>query len=427
MEEKRTYFVIDARSFYASVEAVSLGLDPMRTKLVVADASRTDKTICLAVSPALKKMGVRNRCRLYEVPKDPDIVIAKPRMRKYISVSASIYGVYLRHISKDDMHVYSIDEVIMDVTTYLKLYGISAVDFARKLMKEANAETGIPFTCGIGCNMYLAKVASGIMAKRSEEGIGILDEESFIRELSFHRPLSDFWQISYGIENRLAKYGIFDMAGIREANEDLLYREFGVNAELIIDHAHGKEPTRMVDIKNYKSESNGVSTNQILSRPYGKGECMEVMLSMIESFCLDMAMRGLVSSRLAVSFVLEEDKKKRRPSTHFFCDIAGRSNLASDFIPLAKEQYERWIPNGAYIRSVAIGFADVKEQETFTYNLFEDPERKKKDLALRDSLLAIQTKFGKNAVLRAYDFTPSSTRRERNDSIGGHAGGEEDE
>ncbi len=426
MEERRVYFVIDARSFYASVEAVDRGLDPLTCKLVVADAERTEKTICLAVSPALKAMGVKNRCRLFEVPKDPEIVIAKPRMKRYIEVAAGIYGLYLKRMSKDDMHVYSIDEVILDVTTYLKLYKVKAKDYAISLMQEVKEKFGIPMTAGIGTNMYLAKVASGIMAKHDKDGIGWLDEQRFIRLLSNYRPLSSFWQISHGIETRLASMGIFDMEGIRKCPEEFLYKEFGVNAELIIDHAYGREPTRMEHIKNYKSASNSVGTNQILPEPYPKKDGLEVLLSMIETLALNLADRGLVSSRIYVAITYEEDKKKRKPSVHFTIDIPGKGNLASLFTPLAEEQYCRRVSPDALVRSVAIAFADVKEEPAVSYGLFDEPEKIEKETKLRDSLIEIEKKYGKNAVLRGADFTAKSTRRERNKMIGGHMGGEDE-
>ena len=426
MEERRVYFVIDARSFYASVEAVDRGLDPLSCKLVVADASRTEKTICLAVSPALKAMGVKNRCRLFEVPKDPDIVIAKPRMKRYIEVAAGIYGLYLKRLSKDDMHVYSIDEVILDVTTYLKLYNMKAKDFATLLMKEVKETFGIPMTAGIGTNMYLAKIASGIMAKHDKDGIGWLDEERFVRLLSTHRPLSSFWQISSGIESHLARMGIYDMKGIRDCPEDRLYKEFGVNAELLIDHAYGREPTRMEHIKSYKPSAKSFGTNQILPCPYSKAEGVEVMLSMIESLSLELAEKGFVSSRLYVGIVYEEEKRRYRQGAHFTVDIQGQGNLASLFIPDAKELYFREVKENAEIRAVAIAFADVKAEPSVSYSLFDEPAEIEKESKLRDSLMEIEKNYGKNAFLRGVDFTAKSTRRERNKMIGGHMGGEEE-
>lgn len=427
MSETRVYFVIDARSFYASVEAVDRGLDPLTVDLVVADESRTEKTICLAVSPHLKAKGVKNRCRLLEVPKDPNIVIAKPRMRRYIEIAAEIYGIYLRYISKEDIHAYSIDEYIIDATTYLRLYHMRAKDFALKLMNEVKEKLGIPLTAGIGTNMYLAKVASGIMAKRDPQGIGWLTEERFIKLCSHIRPLSEFWMISSGTQERLAKHGIYDMAGIRQANEETLYREFGVNAELLIDHAYGKEPTRMADIKTYKPESKSISTNQILAKPHSKRQAKEVLKELVESLSLELARRECVSKRLAVAIYPSgsAEWRSRKPLAHFNVDIEGQGNLASLFLPLALELYDRKVPAGSEIKSIALGFVDVRQEEAESYSLFDDADEITKAKKLRDSLLLVEEKFGKNAVLRASDFTPNATRRERNAMIGGHNGGDD--
>lgn len=425
--EQRVYFVIDARSFYASVEAVDRGLDPLTTDLVVADASRTEKTICLAVSPSLKAKGVKNRCRLFDVPKDPNIVIAKPRMKRYIDVCAGIYGIYLKYISKEDIHVYSIDEVIIDVTTYLKLYKVRAKEFALRLMNEIKDTYGIPTTAGIGTNMYLAKVASGLLAKHDPHGIGWLDERKFIEQCSHIRPLSSFWMISTGTESHLARLGIHDMAGIREADEELLYKEFGVNAELLIDHAHGIEPTRMVDIKSYKSETQAVSTNQILPSPYGFTAAKNILKEMIEAHCLELARRGLVGSRLYVAIHFDRSLKGwRKPDVHFNVDIMGKGNLASLFLPGAMELYDRKVKRDAAVKSIALAFVDVKDEAPESYGLFDDTDDIAKEKNLRDSLLLIEKKFGKNAVLHANDFTSEATQRERNTMIGGHSGGEDD-
>ena len=224
MEEKqRCYFVIDMKSFFASVECAERGLDPLATRLVVADESRGEKTICLAVSPAMKALGIKNRCRLYEIPKDIDFVIAKPQMKKYIEYASEIYGIYLDYIDKNDIHVYSIDESFIDATDYLKLYKIRAKDFACKLMNEIYEKLHIPATAGIGTNMYLAKIALDITAKHASDHIGWLTEKKFIKELWNHTPLSDFWGISKGTINRLAKFGIYDMEGIAKCDPDILY------------------------------------------------------------------------------------------------------------------------------------------------------------------------------------------------------------
>ena len=423
-EPSRVYFVIDCRSFYASVEAFDRGLDPLTVDLVVADESRTEKTICLAVSPHLKARGVKNRCRLFDVPKDDSIVIAKPRMRRYIEICAGIYGIYLKYISKEDIHVYSIDEVIIDVTTYLRLYKMRAKEFALKLMNEIRDTYGIPTTAGIGTNMYLAKVASGLLAKHDPQGIAWLNEERFIKLCSKTRPLSSFWMISGGIESHLARLGIFDMEGIRNADENMLYEEFGVNAEILIDHAYGREPTRMSDIKSYKASSRGISTNQILPSAYSKADAKTILMEMIEAHSLELARRGLVSSRLAV-MVSFDTRWRGGSGIHYYVDIAGKGNLASLFMPLACELYYKKVPADKGVRAIALSFADVSEEPPQSFSLFDDEDEIAREKNLRDSLLLIEQRYGKNAVLKAHDFTKSATARERNVMIGGHNGGDE--
>ena len=423
MENRRVYFVIDARSFYASVECVARGLDPMKAKLVVADASRTDKTICLAVSPALKALGVRNRCRLFEVPKDIDFIIAKPRMKHYVEMAANIYRIYLRHLSKEDMHVYSIDEIILDVTDYLKLYKIKARDFALQLMKEVKDELGIPMTCGIGTNMYLAKVASGITAKHSPEGIGWLTEEKFIKTLHKHTPLTDFWQISRGISSHLARLGIYDMEGITKADEDLLYKEFGVNAELLIDHAYGREPVRMKDIKAYKGRSHSLGSGQILPNGYYHDDAKLVLKEMVDSLCLDLAKKGLVSNLLVVDINYDDDIHDH---VHFSVRLASLTNLSSIYMKEAARAFDEKTDWTRKVRRINVAFADVCSEDYEQYDLFADVEEVNKDKSLRDALLLIEEKYGKNAVLRGMDYKKNATRRERNTMVGGHAGGDDD-
>ena len=267
MKEK-VYLCIDLKSFYASVECVERGLDPMTTNLVVADPSRSEGTICLAVSPSMKALGVKNRCRVFEIPKSIDYIMAPPRLQKYIDYSAEIYGVYLNYISKDDIYVYSIDECFLDVTDYLKLYNKTPREMAVFLMGEITSQVGVRATCGIGTNLYLAKVALDITAKHSPDFIGELNEISYRETLWDHKPITDFWRVGRGTAKRLAKYGIYTMGDITEADEDLMYKVFGIDAELLIDHAWGLEPTTIKDIKAYKPKSNSLSRGQVLMRDY---------------------------------------------------------------------------------------------------------------------------------------------------------------
>ena len=297
---QKQYIAIDLKSFYASVECVERGLDPLTAKLVVADESRTDKTICLAVSPALKALGIPGRARLYEVKqKAKDFIIAVPRMAYYISYSARIYNIYLRYIAEEDMHVYSIDEVFIDATPYLKTYKCTARELAMRVMRDVLTETGVTATAGIGTNMYLAKVAMDIVAKHAkpdENGARIaeLDEMSYRRKLWAHRPLTDFWRVGRGYAKRLEAVGLYTMGDVAlcsEKDEDYLYRMFGVNAELLIDHAWGWEPCDIADIRKYRPRSNSFSSGQVLKEPYGYNEALVVAMEMADEVGLNLLKR----------------------------------------------------------------------------------------------------------------------------------------
>ena len=417
--DKRVYFVIDMKSFFASVECALRNLDPMTTNLVVADKERSEKTICLAVSPSMKKLGVKNRCRLFQIPKDIDYIIAKPQMKKYIEYNVKIYGIYLKYFDKKDIHVYSIDESIIDVTDYLKLYNIRAKAFANKLIKEIKDTVNIPATCGIGTNMYLAKVALGITAKHSKDGIGWLDEEKFRRELWFHRPLSDFWGISRGIESHLARLGIYDMYSIATFDEDILYKEFGINAEIIIDHSKGIEPVKMEDIKNYKTRSHSISQSQILPRGYNYDEALIVLKEMINEGTMTLAKGHYVTNVVSIGLQYENEGR-----VHASRKINENTNLYSVLVVEAMKLYAKLTDKNKLIRGVAYGFnamPDTYEQ----YDLFTDMSNVEKEKKLRESVISLKEKYGKNSILKGLDFEDGATQRERNKMIGGHNSGEE--
>ena len=279
---QRYFLCIDLKTFYASVECVERGLDPFKTNLVVADPDRGKGTICLAVSPKMKMLGVRNRCRLFEIPPDIKYIVAPPRMKKYIEYSANIYAIYLKYFSKEDIHVYSIDEAFIDVTNYLRLYKVDAIDLAKMVIKDIFKTYGITATAGIGTNMYLAKIALDITAKHSSTNIGFLDEEKYKNELWHHKPLSDFWQIGKGIERRLNKLRLFDMYDIATTDKKRLYKEFGINAEYLIDHSFGKESCTIADIKKYKPKTNSITNSQILFEDYSFEKARIVLKEMVE-------------------------------------------------------------------------------------------------------------------------------------------------
>lgn len=300
MERERTYVCIDLKSFYASVECVRRGLDPMTTRLVVADPTRSEMTICLAVSPAMKAAGVKNRCRLYEIPEGIDYITAQPRMNSYMEVSAEIYGTYLRYVSQEDIHPYSIDECFIDATPYLELYDLTAREFADTLRSAVRAETGIPATVGIGPNLFLAKVALDISAKHAPDGVGELDARSFRESIWRHRPITDIWNIGPGIARRLAKYRVFDLKGVTEMDPDVLYGEFGVNAEYLIDHAWGVEPCTIAEIKAYEPESSSTMNGQILPCGYNFDDTLMVLREMVDDSVLDLAEKHLVTDHISL-------------------------------------------------------------------------------------------------------------------------------
>ena len=297
---EKTYLCIDLKSFYASVECAERGLDAMTTNLVVADPERSVNTLCLAITPAMKKLGVKNRCRLGEIPHTIQYITAPPRMQKYIDYSAEIYGIYLHYIAKEDIHVYSVDEAFMDVTPYLSLYRVSARELGLRIMQEIYDQTGIRAACGVGTNLYLAKIALDITAKPSPDSVGVLDEQTYIRKLWTHKPLTDFWRIGAGIAKKLASYGIFTMRELAEADEDFLYHIFGIDAELLIDHAWGREPVTIAEIKTYRPASQSLSSGQVLMKDYSFKDGELIVKEMSDLLCLDLVSQNLVTKSITL-------------------------------------------------------------------------------------------------------------------------------
>ena len=431
MEEKlRCYFVIDMKSFFSSVECSLRGLDPMTTDLVVADSERTDKTICLAVSPSMKEKGVKNRCRLFEIPKDMDYIIARPQMQKYIEYASNIYEIYLQYIDKNDIHVYSIDECFIDATDYLKLYNIRAKDFAKKLMKEIYDKLQIPATCGIGTNLYLAKIALDITAKHSPDRIGWLDEGKFRQTLWHHTPLNDFWGISTGTVERLKKYNIKDMFDIAHYNEDALYKEFGINAELLIDHAWGKETCLMKDIKNYKRKGSGsISNSQILACGYKSEDARLVLQEMIQDGCYCLAREGLVTNKVHIYISYADARSTDKKG---FFDKSGdkgyeksevTTNLYSILSKTALSIYDKIVNKNRLVKQIVYSFDDLRLENEEQYNMFYDTSKLDKEKNMVKTILGVQDKYGKNLLLKGIDLTEKATQKERNSMIGGHRSG----
>lgn len=344
--ERRQYLCIDQKSFYATVECVARDLDPMTADLVVADAERSENTICLAVSAHLKKRGVQNRCRLKDIPPYIKCIVAPPRMQLYIDCAAEIYGVFLKYLAPKDIYVYSIDEAFLDVTPYLKMYGLSTKELAQMIMKDVRDTVGTICTCGIGTNLYLAKIALDITAKHADDFIGILDEESYRATLWDYTPITDFWRISTGTATRLRNHGITTLRQITMIEEDYLYKWFGIDAELLIDHAWGREPTTIADIKNYKSKSKSLSSTQVLMRDYKASEAEIIAKEMAEQLCLDMAGKKLVTE--SVTLYVGYSYTQGVPGAGGTAQFARQTSLATEVVPAIGALYRR-IVNPAYV------------------------------------------------------------------------------
>lgn len=415
--ENRIYLCIDLKTFYASVECVERNLDPFNTNLVVADPSRGKGAICLAISPKMKELGIKNRCRIYEIPQQIEYLIVKPRMKKYIEYSAKIYGIYLKYVAKEDIHVYSIDECFLDITKYLKLYQLNAKKLAKKIIDEVLKITGITATVGIGTNLYLAKVALDISAKHAKDNMAYLDEGLYQKELWYHQPLTDFWQIGKGISKRLEKLGVFNMHDLANINEKVLFKEFGINAQYLIDHAWGKEPTLISDIKAYKPKSNSISSGQVLFEDYSYDDGLLIVKEMVELKCLDLVDLHLVTNNISIHVSYSKHIIK---STGGSMKIGQTTNsyhiLISNFIYLYKKTTNPNYP----IRKITISFNNLRNEIYESYDLFTDSKEIEKEKKVQETILEIKKKYGKNAILKGMNLQNKATTQKRNKLIGGH-------
>lgn len=430
------------------------GLDPLTARLVVADASRTDKTICLAVSPALKAYGIGGRPRLFEVVRAArrlgiDYIAAPPRMGLYLEVSRKINEIYLKYVSAEDMHVYSIDEVFIDATDYLRLYRTDAHTLAMRMIKDVLSQTGITATAGIGTNLYLAKIAMDIEAKHSPadtDGVRIaeLDEMGYRRKYWTHQPLTDFWRIGRGTAARLGSVGIYTLGDIARwsmdpVREDRLYKLFGVNAELLIDHAWGWEPCTMADIHSYRPESSSISSGQVLTRPYSNAEARTVLLEMADKLALDLVERGSVTNQIGVYVNYDpRSLEQRRYSGTIVNDYYGRAvpkpahgsarlgrftSSTSLITDAAGSLFDRITDKRLYVRRITISASHLVAENSDGLalgNLFDDHEESLRERRRQEAILDIRRKFGNNAILKGMDFEEGATARERNKQIGGH-------
>ncbi len=451
----RYYIAIDLKSFYASVECVERGLDPLSANLVVADESRTEKTICLAVTPSLKAYGLSGRSRLFEVEqkaeevrkntgKELDYVVAVPRMALYKEYSARIFNIYMDYISPEDIHPYSIDEVFMDVTDYLKLYRTGPRELAERIIHDVYRQTGITATAGIGTNLYLCKIAMDIMAKHippDEAGVRIaqLDEKSYRKYLWGHKPLTDFWRIGPGIARQLEKNGMHtlgDVARVSTYNEELLYRIFGVDAEILIDHAWGYEPCTMADIKAYKPKTNSFSSGQVLKCPYEAGRAAIVVREMTEMLVLHMVEKGLATDSLTLVVGYDRENVDRKnyegethidrygravpKSAHGTANLGSPSSSTKKITEAVMELYNRIVDPGLLIRRITLNANHVVERCFEQYDLFTDPQQVERERKMQRAVLDIQKRYGKNAILKGTSLQEGATAMERNGQIGGH-------
>ena len=496
---ERKYLCIDLKSFYASVECIERGLNPLTTNLVVADKGRTEKTICLAVTPSLKSYGVSGRARLFEVvqrvrevnnqrkrnapdkkftgsstdyielEKNPslelDYIVAPPRMAYYMEYSTRIYNVYLKYIAPEDIHVYSIDEVFIDITHYLATYKMNAHDFARKLIKEVLETTGITATAGIGTNMYLAKIAMDIEAKHipaDKDGVRIaeLDEMSYREKLWSHKPLTDFWRVGKGIATRLERYGIYTMGDIARyslLDEDFLYKLFGINAELLIDHAWGWEPCTIADVKAYKPSTNSLSSGQVLHEPYYFDKAKLVTREMAELLVLDLVEKGLVTNQIVLTIgydienltneairntykgeIITDHYGRQVPKyAHGTANISRKTSSSKLIVDATMELFDKIVNKGLLVRRITIAAcklereSDIQEKVPEQLDLFtdyENVEKKRqreeeileKEKRMQQAVLNIKKKYGKNAILKGMNLEEGATAKDRNSQIGGH-------
>lgn len=415
---KKQYLCIDLKTFYASVECVERGLNPFEINLVVADKSRGRGALCLAITPCMKKAGVKNRCRLFEIPKYMQYIIAKPRMKLYMEYSANIYGIYLKYFSKDDIYVYSVDEAFFDITPYLNYYNMSALEIAEMILDDVYNTTGITATCGIGTNLYLAKIAMDIIAKHNDSNIGYLNEELYTEKLWNHKPLTDFWQIGNGIANRLLKYGVDDMEGISKLPEHVLYNEFGVNARFLIRHAWGKESVTIQQIKDYKPQHNSISNSQILFKDYNYQDALLILKEMVEINVLQLSEKHVSTDHIHLYIGYSQNVIK---STGGSRKISVRTNVYSILLEEFVKLFKQTTNKNYSICQIGISFGDVKDEEFEYYDLFTDQQEIEKEKRLQNALNEIKYKYGKNSVFKCMNLMDNATQLQRNKLIGGHA------
>ncbi len=416
---EKYYLCIDLKSFFASVECVERGLDPFETNLVVSDAARGKGAICLAVSPALKERGIANRCRIFEIPDTIEYIVAKPRMNLYIEYSANIYETYLKYIAKEDIHIYSIDECFFDITAYLELYNKTPHELALMLIDAVYKRTGVRAAAGIGTNLFLAKVALDITAKHSPDFIGYLDLKEFKKSIWHHRPLTDVWNVGRGIANRLEKYGVYDLHGITLMDERLLYREFGVNAEYLIDHANGIEPCTITEIKSYETKTTSLSNSQILFEDYSFQDARLVLKEMVDILTLELVDKNLLTNSISLRIGYSDSKVK---STGGSLKIGEYTNSQKKLTDCFLKYYDDTTSKNALIRKLTVVFNNLVVEEYLNLDFFSDFVGDEKERKKQKAIIEIKKKYGKNAILKGMNYKEKATGRKRNKLVGGHNG-----
>jgi len=413
----RVYVCIDLKTFFASVECVERKLDPFKTDLVVADPSRGDGSICLAISPKMKLRGIKNRCRMWEIPKNIHPIIAKPRMKKYRDYSIYINTIYLDYVNEEDWFAYSIDECFIDATPYLNYYKKTPKEFAKMLIDAVYKKTGITAAAGIGTNMYLAKIALDITAKHSKDNIGYLDEELYKKQLWHHTPLTDFWQIGKGIERRLFNLHLKDMFDISKCDEQLLYKEFGINAEILIDHSKGIEPCTIKDVKEYKPKSNSISNTHVLDKDYNFEDARNILIEMVDNLILDLVSKKKFASTVSLYIGYTKDKI---PPMKFSVKLEQATSSYTIILNKVLSEYDFRVNQFILIRRIGIFFGNLKDKLIEQLDLFSIHEISEKDLRIEMAMNEIKNKYGKSSILRGLSFTENATQIKRNKLLGGH-------
>ena len=457
----RTFAVIDLKSFFASVECILRGLDPLKAKLVVADESRTEKTICLAVTPALKAYGIPGRARLFEVNQKVreverrtgekvEFLIAKPQMARYVEYSTKVYNVYLKYVSAEDIHSYSIDECFLDLTKYLKLYKKTARELVKTIIQDVFTTTGITATGGIGTNLYLCKIAMDVMVKHVEadsDGVRIaeLDEMSYRRQLWAHKPITNFWQVGRGIAARLEKchlnrgrgiHTMGDIARVSVKEPDALYKMFGVNAEILIDHAWGYEPCTIADIKRAKPQSQSMGEGQVLQDPYPFDKARLVVREMVDTVSMRLVENDLVAKGMVLTVGYDRENVDKgiyhgetvqdfygrtipKPA-HGTASIGHYTSSQSAFAEAVMRLFDRIVDPQLTVRRLNLVAIDVVDESNQGYDLFTDAQKQEREKKRLKAELLIKKRFGKNAIVKGMDLQEGATTVERNGQIGGH-------